>query len=101
MGVQPFLRGAELLVVAAERRAAIARNETGRVVSGGTVEAPLVKRQAHQRLDASHVSVALDKIVFIVQRDFTVFQEMNSLNLFSDNICVFARKCLPILLKLA
>jgi hypothetical protein len=47
-------------------------------VSGGAVHAFAIERQAHQRLDARHVSLALDKIVFVVQRDFTVFHERAS-----------------------
>ena len=72
MSVEPFLRGAQLLVIAAQRRAAIAGNEAGRVEPGAQVKALAVKRQADQRLNARHERFSLDKLVFVVQRNFAV-----------------------------
>src|ERR1700744_2910836 len=49
--------GEQLLIIAAERRAAIARDESGGVETGGAIAANLRHRQADQRLNAGHENV--------------------------------------------
>jgi hypothetical protein len=52
-------------------------------VASGAVETFTVERQTNERLDARHISLALDKIVFVVQRDFTMFHERRFLDFHS------------------
>ena len=59
--------GGELLVEAAERRAAVAGDIAGGVVAGGQVALALQHRQAHQRLDAGQEDPALG-LVYLSSR---------------------------------
>ena len=65
-------RGEQLLVVAAERRAAVAGNEACGVEAGGAVAPDLRHRQADQRLDAGQEDVAGPLGVFLVETDRTL-----------------------------
>ena len=49
--LEEALRGRELLIEAAERRAAVAADVPCRIVAGGDVARPLQHRQPHQGLD--------------------------------------------------
>ena len=64
-----FLARAEVLVEAAERRAAIAGDEARRVEAGEPVPLPLHQQQAHDRLRAGDEDAILRKIVLVVERD--------------------------------
>ena len=57
------------LVVAAQRRAAVAGNEARSVQPCGKITLPLDHRQSHQRLRAVHEGAALRECVFVVERD--------------------------------
>ena len=70
--VEVFSRGEELLVVAAERRAAVAGNEACGVQPRGAVAADLRHRQADQRLDAGQEDVAGALGVFLIETDRTL-----------------------------
>jgi hypothetical protein len=72
MRVQPFLRGAQLLVISAKGRPTISGDKSGRVHIIAQIEAFSIKRQADQCLNTGHIRLALDKIVFVVQRNFTM-----------------------------
>ncbi len=65
-------RGEQLLVIAAERRAAIAGDEACGVDTGGTIAADLRHRQADQRLDTCQKNVAGALGVFLVETDRTL-----------------------------
>ena len=67
-----FSRREELLVVAAERRAAVAGNEACGVQPRGAVAADLGHRQADQRLDAGQEDVAGALGVFLIETDRTL-----------------------------
>ena len=64
--------GEQLLVVAAERRAAIAGNEARGIEALGAVAADLRHRQPHQRLDAGQEDVAGALGVFLIETDRTL-----------------------------
>src|SRR5439155_21485157 len=64
-----FSRGKKLLVVAAQGRAAVARNEASGVQPRGTVAADLGHRQADQRLDAGQEDMAGALGVFLIETD--------------------------------
>jgi hypothetical protein len=68
-GVEEFMRTFELLVEAAERRAAIAGDEAGRAQAGAAVALVLHQAKADQRLKAGDEDPALRQIVFIVECD--------------------------------
>src|SRR6266851_1749543 len=59
----------EVLVEAAQRRAAIAGDESRGVEPGGGVPLPLHHRQANQRLDAREIDTPLVERVFVVESD--------------------------------
>jgi len=59
------------LVEAAERRAAIAGDEAGRVEAGGLIAPALHQRQAHQRLNTGEVDSTLIGGVLVLQRHFS------------------------------
>ncbi len=61
--------GGELLVEAAERRAAIARDVARRVVAGRPVALALQHRQPHQGLNAGQKDPAVGLAVFVVETD--------------------------------
>ena len=65
-------RGEKLLVVAAERRAAISGDKARGVEAGGAVPADLGHRQAHQRLDPGQEDVAGALGVFLIETDRTL-----------------------------
>ena len=65
MGLGPL----ELLVVGAQRRAAIAGDVARRVQPGGEVALPLHQRQAHQRLDAGDEDPPRRWRVLVVEAD--------------------------------
>ena len=65
--LQKFLRRSQLLIVAAQRRAAIAGNIARRVVAGSEVAAPLHHRQAHQGLNAGQINSAGLLRVFVFE----------------------------------
>ncbi len=67
--VQMRFRLGELLVVRAQRRAAIAGDVSGRVQARELVAAPLQHRQAHQRLGAGEEHAAVVEGVLVVERD--------------------------------
>ncbi|OPZ02233.1 MAG: hypothetical protein BWZ09_02581 [Alphaproteobacteria bacterium ADurb.BinA305] len=67
--LEEALRLPELLVDAAERRAAVAGDEAGGVQAGGLVAQLLHHRQAYQGLDAGHPGAAGLEGVFIVEGD--------------------------------
>ncbi len=95
MGIEPGLSGPQLLVVAAERRAAIARDEPRRIEPGSLVEPAAVKRQADERVNSRHVGQPLDKIEFVVQRDIAmVHGRPNPPKGFIPLICQIMKKLL-------
>ena len=67
--VEEAPRGGELLVEAAERRAAIAGDVARGVVAGREVAPALQHRQAHQRLDAGQEDPAALLGVLVVEAD--------------------------------
>jgi hypothetical protein len=67
--VEVLLGAPKRQVVAAERRAAIAGDESGSVQPGGAVPADLQDGQAHQGLNAGEIHPAIEAGVFVVQRD--------------------------------
>ena len=67
-----FSRGEQLLVVAAERRAAIAGDEARGVQARGAVAPDLRHRQPDQRLDARQEDVAGALGVFLIETDRTL-----------------------------
>ncbi len=70
--LEMFSRGEQLLVVAAERRAAVAGDEARGVQPRGAVAADLRHRQADQRLDAGQEDVAGALGVFLIETDRTL-----------------------------
>ena len=72
-------RGEKLLVVAAERRAAIAGDEARGVEPGGAVAPDLRHRQADQRLDAGQEDVAGALGVFLIETDRTLVDSHSTL----------------------
>ena len=70
--VEVLAGGEQLLVVAAERRAAIAGYEAGGVEPRGAVAADLRHRQPHQRLDSGQEDVAGALGVFLIETDRTL-----------------------------
>ena len=66
---QVLLRLPQRLVVAAERRAAVAADEAGGVQAGQRVALSLQHRQPHQRLHAAHEGAAGFERVLVVERD--------------------------------
>ena len=77
--LEMFARGEQLLVVAAERRTAIAGDEARGVETGGAVAADLRHRQAHQRLDAGQEDVAGALGVFLIETDRTLVDSHSTL----------------------
>ena len=77
--LEMFSRGEQLLVVAAERRAAIAGDEARGVEPGGAVAADLRHRQPHQRLDAGQKDVAGALGVFLIETDRTLVDSHSTL----------------------
>ena len=71
--------GEQLLVVAAERRAAIAGDEARGVEAGGAVAADLRHRQADQRLNAGQEDVAGALGVFLIETDRTLVDSHSAL----------------------
>ena len=65
MGPRPL----QLLVVGAQRRAAIAGDEARRVQPGGQIALALHQRQPHQRLDAGDEDPPFADRVLVVERD--------------------------------
>src|SRR5262249_46041422 len=65
-------RGEQLLVVAAERRTAIATDEARGVEAHRAVAPDLGHRQTHQRLDAGQEDVTCARGVFLVETDQTL-----------------------------
>ncbi len=68
--VEELLRLPQRLVEAAERRAAIAGNESGGVQARGEIADPLQHRQAHQGLRTGHEGAPAIQRVLIVERNF-------------------------------
>jgi hypothetical protein len=67
-----LLGAPQRLVVAAQRRAAVAADEAGGVQAGQRVARALQHRQAHQRLHAAHEGAARLERVFVVQRHLSI-----------------------------
>ena len=72
MCIQPFLGGAQLLVISAKGGSAITGDKSCCVGIFAQIETFSIKRQADQCLNTGHIRLALDKIVFVVQRNFTM-----------------------------
>ncbi|MGY4351204.1 hypothetical protein ACVWXM_007697 [Bradyrhizobium sp. GM7.3] len=70
--LEMLARGEELLVIAAERRAAIAGDEAGGVQSRGTVAPDLGHRQADQSLNAGRENMSGVLGVFLIETDRTL-----------------------------
>ena len=70
--LEVFSGGEQLLVVAAERRAAVAGDEARGVQPRGAVAADLRHRQADQRLNAGQEDVAGTLGVFLIETDRTL-----------------------------
>ncbi|MBA7466074.1 hypothetical protein ES707_01247 [subsurface metagenome] len=70
--LEVFSRCEELLVITAERRAAVARNEACRIQPHRAVAPDLGHGQAHQRLDTRQEDVACPLGVFLVETDRTL-----------------------------
>src|SRR5210317_1760041 len=64
------LRFPQRLVETAQRRAAVARNETGGVESAFEIALVLQDRQPDQRFDTGHEGAALVQRILVVERDF-------------------------------
>ena len=62
-------RALELVVEAAERRAAVAGDIARGVQPGAAVALVLHQREPHQRLIAGDEHAALGQVVFVVERD--------------------------------
>src|SRR5258705_3197503 len=77
--LEVFACGEQLLVVAAERRTAVARDKTGGVETGGAVAADLRHRQANQRLDPGQEDVAGPLGVFLIETDRTLVDSHSTL----------------------
>ncbi|MDT4825520.1 hypothetical protein FQZ97_588070 [compost metagenome] len=67
-GSQVPARLPQRLVVAAQRRAAIAGDKAGGMVAGGGIAPALQQRQAHQRLHAAHIGAAGLQRVLVIDR---------------------------------
>jgi hypothetical protein len=65
--VGELLRLPQRLVESANRRSAVAGDETGGIESAVEVALMLQYRQAHQGFDAGHVGAALVQRIFIVE----------------------------------
>ena len=74
-----FSRGEQLLVVAAQRRTAIAGDKARGVETGGAVPADLRHRQANQRLDPGHEDVTGALGVFLIETDRTLIDSHSAL----------------------
>ena len=74
-----FSRGEQLLVVAAERRAAVSRDEARGIEAGGAVAADLRHRQANQRLDPGQEDMAGALGVFLIETDRTLVDSHSTL----------------------
>ena len=70
--IEMLARGEQLLVIAAERRAAIAGDESRGVEPRGAVAPDLRHRQPDQRLDARQEDVARPLRVFLIETDRTL-----------------------------
>ena len=66
--LQMFFRAPQRLVIAAERRAAVAGDVPRRVQTGGDVAPALHDRQAHQRLGSGDENPATVQLVLVVER---------------------------------
>ena len=66
--VEIGLRAVHLRVDAAERRAAIARDQTGGVEAGAAIHLLLHQQKTHDRLRSGHQRAFLAKIVFVRER---------------------------------
>ena len=77
--LEVFSRGEQLLVVAAERRAPVSRDETRGIEAGGAVAADLGHRQANQRLDPGHEDMAGALGVFLIETDRTLVDSHSTL----------------------
>ena len=77
--VEMFARRHQLLVVATERRAAIAGDESRGVETGGAVAADLRHRQPHQRLDAGQEDMAGALGVFLIETDRALINSHSTL----------------------
>ena len=67
--LQPLLGAPKLLIITAQRRAAITGNETAGVQPGGGVAPFLHQRQPHQRLHARHEHAAFAEAIFVFEAD--------------------------------
>jgi hypothetical protein len=96
--LEVFSRGNELLVVAAERRAAVAGDEAGGVQPHRAVAADLRHRQADQRLDAGQEDVTGPLGIFLIETDRTLvdshLQPSLSLSLDRDDCFLASHLCL-------
>ena len=72
--VHQLAGGADLLVVAAQRRAAITRNEPRRIQAQFAVQLLAVERQPHKRLDARHEGAALLQQVLVIEGNSTRYR---------------------------
>src|SRR4029077_10262136 len=72
-------RGEKLLVVTAERRAAISADKARGVQACGAVPADLGHRQPHQRLDPGQEDVAGALGVFLIETDRTLIDSHSTL----------------------
>lgn len=66
-------------------------------MSGTLVEPPLVKRDANQGMYAGHEGFALDKPVFVIQRNIAVLHAFEPPELLETILLLLPRNCLPIL----
>jgi hypothetical protein len=74
-----FSRGEQLLVIAAERRTAIAADKTRGVEAGGAVPADLRHRQPNQRLNPGHEDMAGALGIFLIETDWTLIDSHSAL----------------------
>src|SRR5580704_12679225 len=74
-----FSGGEQLLIVAAERRAAVAADETGGVEAIGAVAPDLGHRQADQRLNTGQEDMARPLRVFLIETDRTLVYSHSTL----------------------
>ena len=88
--LEMFSCGEQLLVIAAERRTAVAADESCGVQPSGAVAADLRHRQADQRLDAGQEDVAGALGVFLIETDRTLVDSHCTLMSLDRDDCFLA-----------
>src|SRR5450631_4425992 len=86
-----FSCGEQLLVIAAERRPPVSRNEPCGIEAGGAVAADLGHREANQRLNTGQEDVTGPLGVFLIETDRTLVDSHSTLLVEAAHFCLVAQ----------